>query len=280
MRVSLIWRPKMAAPPDISVLVNEGEPPLRLASDGATTAGWIIGLLFKGEACEKVALMRQDGLLLRPNSIVLPGHYRLLACAAPPVHLRLSPTPMPLEMSPPPPPPPPTRPAPTPTTPPTTSTIPAHTSTPLPTAPTTLVPPPPPVNQHVIPLRFISVQQPPPPSHTATNGPPTKKRRGRPPKQQQPASPKIAARGIWTAAEEQEFEQIKTRYGKARVLDWPSVVPRFPGRTLSALRHKWLRHLGSGSDGDGDETRDNEHASDSAAEALTRNDDEPTPTTG
>jgi hypothetical protein len=75
--------------PDISVLVNDGEPPLRLASDGKTTAAWMIGLLYKGEHCEKVALMRQDGLLLRHDDVVLPGSYRLLGCAAPPVRIRL-----------------------------------------------------------------------------------------------------------------------------------------------------------------------------------------------
>jgi hypothetical protein len=82
-------------PPDIVVYVNEGEPPLRLASDGKTTAAWMIGLLYKGDHRELVALMREDGLLLRHDDVMQPGSYRLLGCAAPPVQIRVPAAPAP-----------------------------------------------------------------------------------------------------------------------------------------------------------------------------------------
>ena len=339
----------VAAAPDISVLVNEGEPPLRLASDGTTTAGWIVGLLFKGEACEKVALMRHDGLLLRPSSVVLPGSYRLLACAAPPVHIHLAPPPpMAAKQSIPPPP---------------ISAAAAAAAVvlkpqPVPQArassssPLVQTPPPPPTpvvvaaiagrnewtdaeeallikiareqsSVHVdyakMLLRFPGRTQsslrhkfrrvydglarkaapspsPSPAQQQQQQVPVVKRRRGRPPKNFSAllrATPSIeppttsprrssSSNAPWTAAEEHELSRLQERHGDTRTLDWATLsASKFPGRSASALRNKWLRSIADEEDSNSNSSSGNGREEvDAPTQQVKLGTDDVTPTLG
>jgi hypothetical protein len=76
----------MATQPDVIVMLNNRNEALRLHSHGTCplTVSWILGLVYKNEYAQRVALMRlKDGCVLRETEAVPAGIYQVLNASAP-----------------------------------------------------------------------------------------------------------------------------------------------------------------------------------------------------